>query len=167
MKAITIKQPWASLIVEGTKDVENRSWKCPEKYIGQRVLIHAGMTNVRKDWMYKQPIRKYWEDLASLAGISNNEMRDAMCKTYPQILGAIIGSVQIVDCVINHKSIWAEKTIDCNSGCPDIEKCPIGECPHKIYNWVLENPTKFDTPIPCKGKLRFWEYENIKNINFK
>lgn len=26
MKAITIKQPWASLIVEGIKDVENRSW---------------------------------------------------------------------------------------------------------------------------------------------
>lgn len=27
MKAITIKQPWASLIVSGLKDIENRSWK--------------------------------------------------------------------------------------------------------------------------------------------
>nr|WP_254884213.1 MULTISPECIES: ASCH domain-containing protein [unclassified Bacteroides] len=26
MKAITIKQPWASLIVHGIKDIENRSW---------------------------------------------------------------------------------------------------------------------------------------------
>ena len=41
MKAISIKQPWASLIVEGLKDIENRTWKCPEKYIGQRVLIHS------------------------------------------------------------------------------------------------------------------------------
>lgn len=42
MKAITIKQPWASLIVHGIKDIENRSWACPKKYLGERVLIHAG-----------------------------------------------------------------------------------------------------------------------------
>ena len=41
MKAITIKQPWVSLIVHGIKDIENRSWACPWKYIGHRVLIHA------------------------------------------------------------------------------------------------------------------------------
>lgn len=27
MKAITIRQPWASLIVHGIKDIENRSWQ--------------------------------------------------------------------------------------------------------------------------------------------
>lgn len=41
MKAITIKQPFATLIVDGVKDVENRSWVLPKKYIGERVLIHA------------------------------------------------------------------------------------------------------------------------------
>ena len=41
MKAITIKQPWASLIIHGFKNIENRTWACPEKYIGHRVLIHA------------------------------------------------------------------------------------------------------------------------------
>ncbi len=41
MKTISIKQPWASLIVHGIKDIENRTWACPKKYIGQRVLIHA------------------------------------------------------------------------------------------------------------------------------
>ena len=40
MKAITIKQPWASLIVEGIKDIENRTWKTSFR---GRVLIHAGM----------------------------------------------------------------------------------------------------------------------------
>ena len=41
MKAITIKQPWASLIVHGIKDIENRTWSCPKKYLGQRLLIHS------------------------------------------------------------------------------------------------------------------------------
>lgn len=39
MKALTIKQPWAHLIVTGQKDIENRSWATA--YRGP-VLIHAG-----------------------------------------------------------------------------------------------------------------------------
>lgn len=43
MKALSVRQPWAWLIVNGYKDIENRTW--PTKYRG-RVLIHAskGMT---------------------------------------------------------------------------------------------------------------------------
>lgn len=52
---------------------------------------------------------------------------------------AIIGSVEIVDCVINHPSVWAEKG---------------------VYNWVLANPVLFEKPIlNVKGKLGFWDYE--------
>lgn len=50
MKAITIKQPWASLIVSGLKDIENRTWSCPKKYLGKRVLIHAAKTSVKEGW---------------------------------------------------------------------------------------------------------------------
>ena len=41
MKALTMKQPFAHLICVGIKDIENRTWKCMEKHIGKRVLIHA------------------------------------------------------------------------------------------------------------------------------
>ena len=41
MKALTIKQPWASLIAHGVKDIENRTWKT--KYRG-KILIHAAAT---------------------------------------------------------------------------------------------------------------------------
>ncbi|MCB2188832.1 MAG: ASCH domain-containing protein [Deltaproteobacteria bacterium] len=41
MKCLSIRQPWASLIVAGMKDVENRSWAT--KYRGP-VLIHAAAT---------------------------------------------------------------------------------------------------------------------------
>lgn len=47
---------------------------------------------------------------------------------------AIIGSVMIVDCVVNHPSVWAEKG---------------------VYNWVLSNAVLFSEPIPAKGKLSF------------
>ena len=43
MKALSIRQPWAWLIIKGHKDIENRSW--PTAFRG-RVLVHAakGMT---------------------------------------------------------------------------------------------------------------------------
>lgn len=39
MKALTIKEPWATLIIEGYKEYEFRSWKT--NYRG-KILIHAG-----------------------------------------------------------------------------------------------------------------------------
>lgn len=43
MRALSIRQPWAWLIVNGLKDIENRSWST--RYVGP-LLIHAskGMT---------------------------------------------------------------------------------------------------------------------------
>ena len=143
MKAITIKQPWASLIVDDLKDIENRTWKT--KFRG-RVLIHAGMDN---KWE-KKPISEV------LTERQFNEYYDNEFLLHPKYhYGAIIGSVEIIGCIINHRSIWAEKT---KPELWDENGKPIYDKP--IYNWVLANPIKFDKPIyNVKGKLSFWDYE--------
>lgn len=41
MKTLSIRQPWASLILLGIKRIENRSWPAPSALIGQRLAIHA------------------------------------------------------------------------------------------------------------------------------
>jgi hypothetical protein len=48
MKAITIWQPWASLIMAGAKPYEFRSWPAPRALRGQRVAIHAGARPVKR-----------------------------------------------------------------------------------------------------------------------
>ena len=45
MKVLTIREPWASLIINGYKQYEFRSWKT--SYRG-KILIHAGL-NVEQD----------------------------------------------------------------------------------------------------------------------
>lgn len=126
MKAITIKQPWASLIVSGLKDIENRSWKT--NFRG-RVLIHAGKAVSKNGW---REMNQRQIDVAA-----NTKMMGAIFNELP--FGAIIGSVEIVDCVQNHPSIWAEKG---------------------AWNWVLANPVMFPEPITgAKGKLSFWNYD--------
>ena len=144
MKAITVKQPWASLIVEGIKDIENRTWKT--NFRG-RVLVHAGMAKtsglMARYLSYDQHI-----EFRKKVGYSGLDFLEP--------LGCIIGSVEIVDCVINHPSILAEKTINktyWKDGKNYIEKVK------PIYNWVLSNPIKFKKPISAKGKLSFWESE--------
>ncbi|MFJ8677168.1 hypothetical protein [Streptomyces sp. NPDC093589] len=41
MKALTIRQPWSGAIAHQSKRVENRTWKLPQKFVGERVLLHA------------------------------------------------------------------------------------------------------------------------------
>lgn len=131
-KAITVKQPWASLMFINNgympKNIENRTWKTN---IRGRILIHAGSSVLNPDNLFTD------EQSDQIHGDMMYNMMKGKLPT-----SAIIGSVEIVDCVINHPSIWAEKTTIT-----------------PIYNWVLANPISFDTPIPAKGKLSFWEFE--------
>lgn len=148
MKVITIKQPWASLIVRGIKDIENRTWSCPKKYIGQRVLIHASAKPDKEPYMI-------FNDAQS------NAIDDFIMDVYGyyQQNGSIIGSVEIIDCTVNHPSIWAEKTDNYTIGMnPNIHEAITGK--KVIYNWVLANPILFPESIPAKGKLSFWEVES-------
>lgn len=47
MKALTIWQPWATLIMVGAKPYEFRNHKPPAALVGQRIVIHAGIQKVR------------------------------------------------------------------------------------------------------------------------
>ena len=152
-KVLSVKQPWSYLICAGIKPIENRTWKLPKKYKGERVLIHASAKPDNIELAIEgQATVKEIQLLSALNYCDENEL-----------YSAIIGSVKIVDCVINHPSIWAEKS--------EPGQCEItGEWIKPIYNWVLANPILFDKPIlNVKGKLGFWDYdlpeEYEKNIN--
>ena len=139
MKALSIKQPWASLIAHGIKDIENRNWKT---HFRGRIYIHASAKD--SGALYESLNVKQIEAM-------NNHWTDSPYPNRP--LSAIIGEVDIVDCVVNHHSIWAEKT----------QGRYVGDgvfvlCEKPIYNWVLANPVLYDKPIlNVKGKLSFWE----------
>ena len=152
MKAISIKQPWASLIVHGIKDIENRTWVCPQKHIGHRVLVHASLKGAN---FWDSPAAELVDEFLREISKSGTDWSD-----YPN--EAIIGSVVFTDCVINHKSVWAEKTHMAKLGEYELPSCLYP--PYKpIYNWVASYPILFDKPIPAKGKLSFWDYPNIKS----
>lgn len=143
MKALSIKQPWASLIANGIKDIENRTWKT--KFRG-RIYIHASGQYTRT--------KIGWELLTEeqFKSLDKETLVKHLDKSFPT--SAIIGEVDIIDYVINHPSIWAESTATTQSGDEVVEK--------PIYNWVLANPVLYDKPIlNVKGNLSFWEFRDL------
>lgn len=124
MKALSIRQPWAWLIVNGYKDVENRTW--PTKFRG-RIYVHAGRT-----FDYDGFNRLCMNPWRLLNGVDVNDW--ATQAVYPT-RSAIIGEVDIMDCITKSSSPWFQKP----------------------YGFVLANPRAYDKPIPCKGALGFFE----------
>jgi hypothetical protein len=125
VKVLSVKNPWAYLIIHGfdfgpdmggyiQKDVENRTWET--KYRGP-LLIHASKNFDQNAYWDMRPWNVKWADYN----------------------GKIIGKVELVDCIRDSASRWAEKG---------------------LWHWVLKNPIPVD-PIPVKGSLGLWEYSEI------
>lgn len=93
---LTVRQPWAWLILHAGKDIENRTW--PTKLRG-RVWIHAakGMT-VDEYWDARRFVSSIY-DAARLGHISIPDGARLQ-------RGGIIGAVDIVDCVSSSESPW-------------------------------------------------------------
>lgn len=87
MRALSIRQPWAWLIVHGHKPVENRDW--PTAHRGD-LLIHAG-----KEF-----------DTQGLARVLEHFPRLRAVLPAQYELGGIVGRAQLVNCVQHHISPW-------------------------------------------------------------
>lgn len=127
VKCLSIRHPFAHLILHGGKDVENRTWRA--KYRGP-IVIHAG-----KQWYaggfrdpkdQDSPKRHWW-----YRGKRLSCPLDA-----PR--GALVGIVHLEDCVRWYKSRWAEHEPE-------------------IWHWVLTCAIPFPEPIPYKGQRGLFE----------
>jgi hypothetical protein len=152
MKALSIKNPMGILIGLGIKLIENRTWRT--NFRG-KIYIHVGAQYMNTDFLEEYLDDQRYMDLhKKIKALGVQERTAEYLNNQPR--SAIIGEVEIVDCVINHESIWADKT-------PIKGKTLENEILYEskpIWNWVLANPVLYEKPIlNVKGKLSFWEFE--------
>jgi len=92
MKVLSIRQPWAWLIINGYKDIENRTWSTSFR---GRFLIHASKTydgaSQAFDWILTH--------FPHLRGVI------PACK-HSYNRGGIVGKATLTDCVTEHNSPW-------------------------------------------------------------
>ena len=139
MKAITILQPFASLIACGAKKIETRSWAT--RYRGT-IAIHAGKKLLSNDRQ-----------------IIADTLYEKQQFNIP--LGAVIAIAELIDCV---KVIG----FDDFASCPildakywllnDTREVAFGDFTVGRYAWILANVRRVE-PVPAKGMQRLWEWE--------
>ncbi len=113
--AISVRQPWATFLLHG-KDVENRNW--PTKVRGWR-------------WLHASKGVPKWEFEEGMCQ-GRELLEDADVLSFPR--GAIIGAIEIVDCVTSSLSPWF-----------------VGE-----YGFVIGRVHRVPMPVTCGGALGFW-----------
>ena len=144
MKAITLWQPWATLLTIGAKKYETRSWAT--KHRGT-IAIHAGIkTEIKVSPEFTKIVNEY-------------------CQDFP--LGCIIATAELVDC---HKIVryggrgmssecpgWLE-TED-GIYLPTEQEELFGDWSPGRYAWEIKNIKILKEPIPAKGKQRLWNWD--------
>jgi hypothetical protein len=88
IKCLSVKQPWASLIVHGIKTIENRRWPC--KHRGP-LLIHAGKT---------QDENAYNDQMRIACDNNRTERIEILSQ---RLLGGFVGVCVMTDCVSQGK----------------------------------------------------------------
>lgn len=136
MKVLSLTEPFATLILNGSKSVETRSWKT--SYRGE-LYIHASMTKISK---------KVFENNELMSLVENNKMN----------FGYIICKCKLVDCVYMTKEYILKMKEN------NYQEYICGEYSEGRYAWVLEHITPLKIPIKAKGQLNIWNFisENHK-----
>lgn len=92
MKTLSIRQPWAWLIVNGHKDIENRTW---ESFTRGPILIHAGL-GMTKD--------EYFSAQRTAMDVIGESFILPRFDELPR--GGIVGQAMLTACVRQHSSGW-------------------------------------------------------------
>ena len=171
MKALTIRQPWASLIALGVKHIETRSWRASQSLIGQTIAIHAGK------WQ-PEPGNEYgtgwwWHDDCGDPIIVEQNPTNGWNQA-PAPLGAIVATATLADCLpmvemngdderdgtcvvlngtkahIDHEGEFRLTDI--------ADQLPYGDFQPGRWAWMLTNVQPCD-PVPAKGKQGLWEWQ--------
>lgn len=140
MKAITILQPWATLIATGEKQFETRSWAT--KYRGD-LAIHAG--------------KKVDMDACREPVISAALARHGYTG-YNLPTGAVVATAELVNCL---------KSVDTWTDGYELEgrrliyspEYEFGDFTPGHYAWELSDVKQLPEPVPAKGQQGLWNWE--------
>lgn len=158
IKAITVYDPWASLIALGEKKIETRGWYT--KYRGP-IAIHAGK-KYAGDISFQEP---FFTALAP----QHSRLGDAPGKVgISYHLGCILAICNLVDCInidsigkLDGMPVWAHLE---NGQMIEGNELAFGDYTPGRYAWILEDVRRLAEPIPVRGRQRIWNWEASEHL---
>jgi len=139
MKALSLIQPWATLVVAGAKKIETRSEGSSVSHTRHRgpLAIHAskGFPGWARELCFREPF------LTALLELGVRHPTDLP-------LGAVLGTVELIG--VRRFFVGADL--------PAEPERSFGDYTFGRYGLVLELPCRFAKPVPCRGSLGLWEW---------
>lgn len=172
MKALTVRQPWASLIACGEKKIETRSRATQHR---GPLAIHAGTHRP----VPGDEIGGWWWDWDVDRGIIVDQNNYPQRVEYPAPLGAIVAVAEVIDCVPSDPTLWDTRTggpwtgharngdgSDATLLWSDqqgnrhtydwSQQSPFCDFENNGWAWLLADVRPLTEPIPCRGAQGLW-----------
>lgn len=160
-RVLTFWEPWATLVMEGFKLFEFRSWEPPASLVGHRMGVHAGA---------KRGIKQIETDIRGLIyaldrggrharATGLDESRAAECVSFlekllhaPRALPAseLLGTVKLGP-PLHGEALTAKL---------DLAFDPA----NTHWGWPLSDPKRFSHPIPIAGQQFIWDWNDLRRL---
>ena len=134
MKALSIWQPWASLLAAGVKSYETRRWSPPADCYRTRIALHAGQSMVGMQLMDENPTFGALVD--RLLGVDN-----------PYQFGRIVAVASIAFVIDTDGTVGREVLPQ--------EKL-LGDWSPGRYAWRITEAIALPRPVRCRGRQKLW-----------
>lgn len=151
MKALTIWQPWASLIIAGAKPFEFRGWAAPKWVRGQRIAIHAGKRRPVVAEIRALRLKLRGDNDTGLdpeIALPLLERWTGQLSVLP--LAHVVGTAMLgVPILASEISAYAQRFVN------DSDRDQ-----HANYGWPLSEVEPLTPPVPATGAQGFWTWSN-------
>src|SRR5579885_1873558 len=147
MKALTIWQPWASLVMIGAKPCEFRRWDYRTRDAtleGQRIVIHAGARHIRP--------REVLDIKAAILEGRSSLKDDVALPLIERLLQAHkCQGVLFMSAGLGTAILGTPRRIDAWFKAPGSDRIH-----RQMWAWPLLKVEPFSVPVPCRGAQVFW-----------
>lgn len=153
MYALTIWQPWATLIAEGCKPFEFRGWPLPKRLEGQRIAIHAGSRPARRGEIAELIVKLSGEDRRQTGLVKWGRCMDLleMWHTSPGMLPlASVLCTAIIGAPIRNEQLAERLGIEWMNDSDRDE--------HSNWGWPLTEIEPVVPMAPARGAQGFWHW---------
>lgn len=166
LKALTLTQPWATLVAAGEKRIETRSWSTPYRGL---IAIHAAKSfpSWAKDTCSEHPFYELLVKHRCLWPFGDETLTYKAAEHYAALpLGSIVAIARLVDVVSTGNTRH-----DSRRGCPAFcisqgtwglnpQEYAFGDFTPGRFAWLLADVRPLPEPLPCKGALGLWTVPN-------
>jgi hypothetical protein len=153
MKALTLTQPWATLVAISAKKIETRSWSTP--YRGP-LAIHAakGFPLDARDFAGCRFVNHF----LVTAGYATAD-RNAGLPT-----GCVVATCHLANClpvevVDNSRNVWGVSLPPLSE-----QERAFGNYDRGRFAWILEDIKPLPEPLPARGAFGLWEWEPPQEV---